>query len=150
MVKRPRSQQPNGQGHTPLCTGAPLCRLLRATLWAQAEGPCRVAADARLRRCAGCPPNIADLVAFDHPGNGELSFPAGSVGSGGRGISSSVAAHDVSGGLAAKLENAAAIAAAGVPVCIVQVGTPHAAEALAGRWPEVCTRVVSRKCVANQ
>ena len=77
------------------------------------------------------------------PGNGELSFPRGPVGSpGAAGISSSVAAHDVSGGLAAKLESAAAIAAAGVPVCIVQVGTPHAAEALAGRWPEVCTRVV--------
>ena len=36
----------------------------------------------------------------------------------------------MSGGLAAKLESAAAIAASGVPVCIVQVGTPHAADAL--------------------
>ena len=57
--------------------------------------------------------------------------------------------NQVSGGLAAKLESAAAIAASGVPVCIVQVGTPHAAEALAGRWPEVCTRVVGQAQAAQ-
>lgn len=89
----------------------------------------------------------AELIPEIHIGrNGELSFPRGPVGSpGAAGISSSVAAHDVSGGLAAKLESAATIAAAGVPVCIVQVGTPHAKEALAGRWPEVCTRVVGQR-----
>ena len=93
-----------------------------------------------------CLPRVADSAAFDHLGNGGLSFPQGPVGSPGAAcISSSVAAHDVSGGLAAKLESAAAIATAGVPVCIVQVGTPHAAEALAGRWPEVCTRVVGQR-----
>lgn len=61
----------------------------------------------------------------------------------GAGIASSTThEHDVTGGLAAKLQSAAAIAAGGVPVVIVQVATPHAAEALAGRWPEVCTRIV--------
>ena len=74
--------------------------------------------------------------------NRALSIPGAAGGAQQGGIASSAAAHDVSGGLAAKLESAAVIAAAGVPVCIVQVGTPHAGRALAGRWPEVCTRVV--------
>ena len=74
--------------------------------------------------------------------NRALSIPGAAAGAQQGGIASSAAAHDVSGGLAAKLESAAVIAAAGVPVCIVQVGTPHAGRALAGRWPEVCTRVV--------
>jgi len=77
--------------------------------------------------------------------DGALSLPTGDGRTAGAArIAASTAAHDVSGGLAAKLESAAAIAAAGVPVCIVQVGTVHAAEALAGRWPARCTRVVSQ------
>jgi len=53
----------------------------------------------------------------------------------------STAEHDVTGGVAAKLEAAAAIAATGVPVIIVQVGTAHAEAALRGEWPERCTVV---------
>ena len=51
----------------------------------------------------------------------------------------SVAAHDVTGGLGAKLKAAGACAAMGVPVFIVQVGTAHAEAALNGEWPAVCT-----------
>ena len=68
--------------------------------------------------------------------NGALVIPSGGA------LTTSSRAHDVSGGLAAKLQSAAAIAARGTPVVIVQAGTPHAAEALAGRWPEVGTRVL--------
>ena len=66
---------------------------------------------------------------------------SGGGGGGAVGITSSTAAHDVTGGVAAKLQSAAAIAACGVDVVIVQAGTQHAAEALAGRWPARCTRV---------
>lgn len=55
--------------------------------------------------------------------------------------STSTAAHDVTGGLAAKLDAAAAIAQVGVPVVIVQVGTVHADVALRGEVPAVCTLV---------
>ena len=68
--------------------------------------------------------------------NGALVIPSGGA------LTTSSRAHDVSGGLAAKLQSAAKIAARGTPVVIVQAGTPHAAEALAGRWPEVGTRVL--------
>mmetsp|Transcript_692 Transcript_692/g.2021 ORF Transcript_692/g.2021 Transcript_692/m.2021 type:complete len:306 (-) Transcript_692:321-1238(-) len=51
----------------------------------------------------------------------------------------STAAHDVTGGLAAKLESAARIARAGTPVLIVEVGTESAAAALRGEVPPVCT-----------
>tara|TARA_B110001452_G_scaffold47374_1_gene36217 strand:- start:2734 stop:3699 length:966 start_codon:yes stop_codon:yes gene_type:complete len=54
-------------------------------------------------------------------------------------ITTSVAAHDVTGGLAAKLRAAAAIAARGTPVLIVQAGTAHSAAALAGERPLVGT-----------
>ena len=57
-------------------------------------------------------------------------------------IATSAAAHDVTGGLAAKLAAAAAIAARGIPVVIVQAGTEHAAAALAGDWPAVATVVM--------
>lgn len=57
------------------------------------------------------------------------------------GLATSTAAHDVTGGLAAKLEAAAKVAQCGVPVLIVQVGTAHAAAALAGEWPEVGTLI---------
>ena len=78
--------------------------------------------------------------------NGEIVLPVdGGAGDGGKdaalGISSTTAAHDVTGGIAAKLRSAAVIAATGLDVCIVEAGTPHAAEALAGQWPERCTRV---------
>ena len=51
------------------------------------------------------------------------------------------AAHDVTGGVAAKLEAAATCAAMGIPAVIVQVGTAHATDALAGKKPDVCTIV---------
>ena len=57
-------------------------------------------------------------------------------------IATSTAAHDVTGGLAAKLTAAAAIAARGIPVVIAQTGTEHAAAALAGERPEVGTVVM--------
>jgi isopentenyl phosphate kinase len=57
-------------------------------------------------------------------------------------LQTSTAAHDVTGGLAAKLEAAAQIAAGGTPVVIVQVGTEHAEAALRGEYPAVCTVVV--------
>ena len=60
---------------------------------------------------------------------------------GGLGPATATAAHDVTGGLAAKLKAAAAIAAGGTPVVIVEVGTEHAAAALRGEFPEVCTRI---------
>ena len=68
--------------------------------------------------------------------NGALVIPSGGA------LTTSSRAHDVSGGLAAKLQSAAKIAARGTPVVIVQAGTRHAAEALAGRWPAVGTRVL--------
>jgi len=54
------------------------------------------------------------------------------------------AAHDVTGGVAAKLSAAARVAAGGVPVVIVEVGTVHAEAALRGEWPERCTVVTGR------
>lgn len=59
----------------------------------------------------------------------------------GGGVTSTTAAHDVTGGLAAKLEAAAAMAMSGTRVVIVQVGTPHAAAALKGIVPNVCTLI---------
>ena len=47
----------------------------------------------------------------------------------------------MTGGLAAKLDAAAAIAKEGVPVVIVQVDTEHALTALRGEIPKVCTLV---------
>ena len=43
-----------------------------------------------------------------------------------------------------KLRAAAAIAAKGVQVIIAEVGTEHAANALAGKVPEVCTVIKLR------
>ena len=57
-------------------------------------------------------------------------------------VSADTAAHDVTGGLHAKLEAAARVAAGGVPVCVCEAGTPHAEAALHGRVPAVCTMVV--------
>ena len=48
----------------------------------------------------------------------------------------STAEHDVTGGVAAKLRAAAAIAGGGTPVCIVQAGSADALAALAGRRPD--------------
>ena len=58
-----------------------------------------------------------------------------------RATATSTAEHDVTGGLAAKLDAAAAIAKEGVPVVIVQVDTEHALTALRGEIPKVCTLV---------
>ena len=53
----------------------------------------------------------------------------------------STASHDVTGGLAAKIDAAAQIALSGCRVVIVQVGTRHAEAALRGELPEVCTLI---------
>lgn len=55
---------------------------------------------------------------------------------------SSAAAHDVTGGIRAKVAAAAAIASRGVPVIVCEAGTPHAARAIRGLEPEVCTTFV--------
>ncbi len=52
------------------------------------------------------------------------------------------AEHDVTGGIGSKLEVAARIAAAGVPVCVCEAGSEHAAAALAGRRPQTCTIIL--------
>ncbi len=52
------------------------------------------------------------------------------------------AEHDVTGGIGAKLEVAARVAAAGVPVCVCEAGSEHAAAALAGRRPQTCTLIL--------
>jgi isopentenyl phosphate kinase len=57
------------------------------------------------------------------------------------GLATSTAAHDVTGGLAAKLEAAAKCAAYGTPVYIVQVGTEDATAALTGETPRVYTLI---------
>ncbi|KAL1498605.1 hypothetical protein AB1Y20_013920 [Prymnesium parvum] len=57
-------------------------------------------------------------------------------------VSTDSVAHDVTGGLRAKLEAAVQIARLGVPVCICEGGTGHAAMALQGRIPSVCTMLV--------
>jgi len=52
----------------------------------------------------------------------------------------STAAHDVTGGIAEKLQTAIAVVTqCEIPVYVVQVGTEHAAEALAGRVPRIAT-----------
>jgi isopentenyl phosphate kinase len=55
---------------------------------------------------------------------------------------SSAAVHDVTGGIRAKVAAAAAIASRGVPVIVCEAGTPHAARALRGMQPDVCTLFV--------
>ena len=76
----------------------------------------------------------------DEPG--ATLVPRISVGAGrGPKIATSTALHDVTGGVAAKLESAIAIARAGTPVVVVEAGTAHARAALRGEVPEVCTLV---------
>ena len=58
--------------------------------------------------------------------------------------SMTTAAHDVTGGIAAKVDCACNIAADGTKVVIVEVGTVHAEAAMRGEIPEVCT-VVERE-----
>lgn len=72
-----------------------------------------------------------------HGTTGEVSTP-GVVASG------SSHEHDVTGGLAAKLGAAAAIASTNLPVAIVQCGTRSAQEALKGNKFETGTRVVRK------
>jgi len=57
-------------------------------------------------------------------------------------IRTSTAAHDVTGGVAAKIDAALKIAAKGIPVIIVQVGTEHAAAAFRNQIPEVATCIL--------
>ena len=53
--------------------------------------------------------------------------------------SMTTAAHDVTGGIAAKVESACQIAADGTKVVVVEVNTIHAAAAMRGEVPDVCT-----------
>lgn len=53
----------------------------------------------------------------------------------------STADHDVTGGIEEKLKTAIAVALKGIPVYIVQVGTPNAAQALRGEKPQVATLI---------
>ncbi|CAH0367163.1 unnamed protein product [Pelagomonas calceolata] len=81
---------------------------------------------------------------FDRPPDepGATLVPRISVGAGrGPKIATSTALHDVTGGVAAKLESAIAIARAGTPVVVVEAGTAHARAALRGEVPDVCTLV---------
>jgi hypothetical protein len=49
-------------------------------------------------------------------------------------------AHDVTGGIAAKLQAAVGVVVGcGIPVFVVEVGTASAAQALAGQVPDTCT-----------
>ncbi|KAF4724780.1 hypothetical protein FOZ63_033064 [Perkinsus olseni] len=58
-------------------------------------------------------------------------------------IETCVPAHDVTGGIKTKLASAVKVAGElGIPVYIVQAGTPSALQAMEGREPEVCTVVV--------
>ena len=59
MVKRPRSQQPNGQGHTPLCTGAPL-PLAQGYPLGPGGGPLPLGCEERLRNRPGALPKAAN------------------------------------------------------------------------------------------
>ena len=81
---------------------------------------------------------------FDRPPDepGATLVPRILVGCGaGPAVKTSTALHDVTGGVAAKLEAAIAIARAGTPVVVVEAGTTHARAALRGEVPEVCTLV---------
>ena len=81
---------------------------------------------------------------FDRPPDepGATLVPRISVGARrGPKIATSTALHDVTGGVAAKLESAIAIARAGTPVVVVEAGTVHARAALRGEVPGVCTLV---------
>ena len=60
--------------------------------------------------------------------DGSISFPE-----------TSVASHDVTGGIKGKIECAIEIANHDIPVVIVEAGTSHALTALSGKIPEVCT-----------
>lgn len=55
---------------------------------------------------------------------------------------STAAAHDVTGGIRAKVAAAAAIASLGVPVLVCQAGSVHASRAIRGLEPEVGTTFV--------
>ena len=59
-------------------------------------------------------------------------------------ISTSQMVHDVTGGIAGKLQTAVDIARLGIPVYIVQAGTEHALKAMQGIKPDICT-VISRR-----
>ena len=81
---------------------------------------------------------------FDRPPEepGATLVPRILVGAGrGPKIATSTALHDVTGGVAAKLEAAIDIARAGTPVVVVEAGTEHARAALRGEVPDVCTLV---------
>lgn len=59
-------------------------------------------------------------------------------------ISTSKMVHDVTGGIAGKLQAAVDIARLGIPVYIVEAGTEHALKAMQGIRPDKCT-VISKR-----
>ncbi|KAF8069709.1 DCI1 [Scenedesmus sp. PABB004] len=78
-------------------------------------------------------PGAALVPAVEVARDGSWRLPAGTGGGGGggaAGVAMSTAAHDVSGGIAKKVAEAAAVAAAGCPVVIAQAGSPSGAAAL--------------------
>ena len=54
-------------------------------------------------------------------------------------LKTSIAKHDVTGGIKGKLESAVEIAKMGIPVVICEIGTEHSSQALRGEFPSVCT-----------
>ena len=54
-------------------------------------------------------------------------------------VKTSIAKHDVTGGIQGKLLSAIEIAKMGIPVVICELGTEHSLQALRGELPSVCT-----------
>ena len=59
-------------------------------------------------------------------------------------VETSIAKHDVTGGIKGKLDSAIDIAKMGVPVIICELGTEHSLQALGGEFPSVCTLIRRR------
>ena len=73
------------------------------------------------------PPTVSGATLIDEivvQSDGTVTFPE-----------TTTARHDVTGGIRGKIECAVHIALQGVPVVIVQAGTDHARQALAGNIP---------------
>ena len=136
--------------HPPSDPGATLLRVIRVSpsgvIVETSTCPCTCPPDeASTGPCpCACTSDEASTRPLQAAGGPAARAAAGTGGAGAAGAAApttTTAAHDVTGGLATKLEAAATIAAAGVRVVIVQVGTPHAEAALRGEVPQVCTLI---------